>query len=104
MLAVSFVDLSRGSILGERSAGHPRFRPQITSETVSIGEALNSSENAEKQVISCTIVQTIWVQVSPTLIFLGYFSNRSIPWRGWGKIKLRFLCVSLTDLMYLLKG
>lgn len=48
MLAVSFVDLSRGSILGERSAGHPRFRPQITSETVSIGEALNSSENAEK--------------------------------------------------------
>lgn len=59
MLAVSFVDLSTGSILGECSAGHPRFRPQITSETVSIGEALNSSGNAEKQVISCTIVQTI---------------------------------------------
>lgn len=59
MLAVSFVDLSTGSILGERSAGHPRFWPQVTSETVSTGEALNSSGNAEKQLISCTIVQII---------------------------------------------
>lgn len=60
LLSIIFAeDPRRGKALGECGVGKEIFWFHMTSEIVSTEEAMNSSRNVAKQLISCTIVQII---------------------------------------------